>query len=242
MTAHDRLAVGPRVPPSAYLAACGGLLAVALQGADGRLLDRLVSLKTPAGSAEFEHQAREMAIDAREAVLEEAQPDHPSGDDEAEAVPNSTPSERAPEATNNRLGCGQPDSALPRQALLPADVLRPLTADEFLPYRATAAIDPTSAVLGAWRRIEQFMHLALRNLGQIERWPNATSMLNQLQEVGLGPHFVRVADELRRLRNSVVHGGDVEVSSAGALDYIDAAERLADALVMLQAEGRPSRN
>lgn len=109
------------------------------------------------------------------------------------------------------------------------------TANLLRPLRAA---DPASAVQGAWRRIEQFMHLALRNYGQVERWSNATSMLKQLQEIGLGPHFIRVAEELRQLRNSVTHGGDIEITPAGALDYIDAAERLADALVMLQTEGR----
>lgn len=44
---------------------------------------------------------------------------------------------------------------------------------------------------------------------------------------GLSSHFIGVANDLRRLRNAVAHGG-MNVTIAGALDYIDAAEQLAN--------------
>jgi hypothetical protein len=205
----------------------------------GRLLDRLVSLKTPIGTAEFDRQARELSMEAQEAALEEVQFEQSPRDGEPKAASDASPSEQAAADMDDRPDETQSVGASPRQSGLPAYALRALTADEFQVYRDVAAADPATAVTGAWRRIEQFAHVALRAFGQVERWSTSTTMLKQLQEVGLGAHFLRVADELRRLRNSVAHGGTVEITPAGALDYIDAAERLADALVMLQIE-RPS--
>lgn len=198
----------------------------------GRLFDRLLSLKTPVGTAEFDRQAREVSIEAQGATLEESQPEQRPGDGDANVAPGSTPSEPDPVTTDGRPNETQSVDASPRQPGLSAESLRAWTADEFQVFRDVAATDPASAVAGAWRRIEQFANVLLHEFGQVERWSSSTAMLKQLQAMGLAQHFVQVADELRRLRNSAVHGGGVEITSAGALDYIDAAERLADALVI----------
>lgn len=200
----------------------------------GRLLDRLVSLKTPAGTAEFDRQARDVVIEAQAAeakqvasAMDEEQTEQTVSEETSDTT---TGDDTVEKASSRNVRRGQSD-----ESVLPAEMLKAWTANEFDVYRDVAAIDPAAAVMGAWRRVEQFMHLALRAREINERWPNATVILRQLQELGLGPHFVRVADELRRLRNSVVHSRDANISIAGALDYIDAAERLSDALMMFQA-------
>jgi hypothetical protein len=199
----------------------------------GRLLDRLTSLKTPAGSAEFDRQAREVATEAQAAEAKEI----------GEAVDRSAVPQEEKPSTGSGAACGeqsndatdapQTHNGVPAQPVLPAELLRAWTSDEFGPFREIAAIDPAAAVLGAWRRVEQFMHVALRTHEKNQPQTHYLALNRQLNEIGLGPHFVRVAKELRRLRNSVTHGQS-EITPAGALDYIDAAERLADALVMLQ--------
>jgi hypothetical protein len=199
----------------------------------GRLLDRLISLKTPAGTAEFDRQARDVVIEAQAAEAKQV-----VGSDNEGKVASKAPSHIAQNGAAEEVDSSDGSNAREGRSVLPAEILRALTADDFEIYRNVAAIDPAASVMGAWRRVEQFMHLALR-AGQInQRWSNAMVLRGQLQELGLGSHFVRVADELRRLRNSVAHRSrDVNISAAGALDYVDAAERLSDALVMLQARG-----
>jgi hypothetical protein len=54
-----------------------------------------------------------------------------------------------------------------------------------------------------------------------------------LTEAGLSPEFVPVAHQLKALRDAVAHDG-VEISAKGALSFITAAERLADALLKLR--------
>jgi hypothetical protein len=85
----------------------------------------------------------------------------------------------------------------------------------------------------AWTRLEKFMHLTLREHGLNEPW-TGSRLTKQLDNLDLGPHFIEVANNLRRLRNQVTHDRNTNVSTKGALDYIDAAERLADALVIAQ--------
>ena len=197
-----------------------------------QLFQRLVTLRTPVGTAEFDCQAREVSIEAQRAQLEEAQPDqYPKNGEPMTKQP--TP----PVMPETETAGEQVDGADRHHSELPADVYRAWTADEFLVFRELVSTDPSASVVGAWGRVEQFMRLTLSSYGQVEqrRW-TTTSMVTQLQEVGLGPHFARVAEELRRLRNSAAHGGDIEITPAGALDYLDAAERLADALVMIQAK------
>ena len=197
----------------------------------GRLFDRLLSLKTPVGTAEFDREAREVSAEAKDATLD-VEPERRAGDDETHGATGITPPETTATARD------RPNGAQPRNAsrlpigLSPAS-LQAWTASDFRVFRDVAAADPASAVLGAWRRIEQFAHLVIRESGQAERWSSPTSMLKQLREAGLPPHFVQIADDLRRLRNSAAHGGDIRITSAGALDYIDAAERLADAMAIL---------
>src|SRR5256885_15888674 len=76
----------------------------------GRLLDRLVSLKTPAGTAEFDRQAREVSIEAQGAELEEGQPDQRTGDG-ADAAAGSKP----PETSGGSPDRDQQESASPKQ-------------------------------------------------------------------------------------------------------------------------------
>lgn len=168
-------------------------------------------------------------------MVEDHRREQPALDGETSGTPGPTPSRQAPTATDDRPSEGQQDGTSTEQSVLPPEMLRAWTADDFQVFRDIAALDPASAVSGAWRRIEQFSHVLLSYSGQTEPWRTPATMLRQLQEAGLTAHFVRVALQLRRLRNSVVHGGGAEVTTTGALDYIDAAERLADALAVLYA-------
>jgi hypothetical protein len=103
------------------------------------------------------------------------------------------------------------------------------TADEFATSRNIAANSPEGAVLVTWALIEKSMHEALSEFINIDRQPSSV-MVGQLQRIGLGSQFARATDELRRIRNIVAHGTGGQISSTGALDYIDAAERAAGCL------------
>lgn len=91
-----------------------------------------------------------------------------------------------------------------------------------------AQSDPTAAVLGAWKELEATLSDVVP-LSNIRRTPGAMIRSAEIQGV-LPSNLARVANDLRALRNRVVHEGDVLLTSEGATSYVTATQSVIDAL------------
>jgi hypothetical protein len=96
-----------------------------------------------------------------------------------------------------------------------------------------ARVSPRAAVLDAWLQVESAALSAAHHLGG-ERFRDRTLSyqavrhLEQLDKLDRG--VVSLLRELRGLRNEAAHAPDFALSEASALDYADAAERVASYL------------
>ena len=99
--------------------------------------------------------------------------------------------------------------------------------------RLLADTHPSSAVLQAWREVEQeVMKLAERaDIFPASRQRTSFNVFRALHSRDvIDPDVAAVADQLRRLRNEAAHGRNQDISSEDAKEYIDIAERIAEYL------------
>jgi hypothetical protein len=91
-----------------------------------------------------------------------------------------------------------------------------------------AKSDPTAAVLGAWKELEGALSDVIPPSNVRH---TAGAMIRRAEMQGVLPaNLARVANDLRVLRNRVVHEGDVRLTSEGASSYVTATRSVIDAL------------
>jgi hypothetical protein len=90
-----------------------------------------------------------------------------------------------------------------------------------------AKVDPSAAVLVAWRQVEQALSRAARRSELAPPWP-ALGVIRMLfaREVIDRPTY-EIFNELRRLRNQAAHTDGPEITESQAIDFGDLALRLA---------------
>lgn len=103
----------------------------------------------------------------------------------------------------------------------------------FTTAKEIATTSPEGAVILAFADVEKVVRAAWTiDYAEPHRSQDVATMIRDLTRRGLESDFAVVAENLFRLRNRVTHG-DATVSTAGALDFIGACERLTDALTSL---------
>lgn len=91
-----------------------------------------------------------------------------------------------------------------------------------------AQSDPTAAVLGAWKELEGALSDVISPSNVLH---TAGAMIRRVEVQGILPaNLARVANDLRELRNRVVHEGDVRLTTEGASSYVAATQSVIDAL------------
>src|SRR5215207_5608763 len=104
-----------------------------------------------------------------------------------------------------------------------------------------ANTNPSSAVLEAWRDVEQeAMKLAERtDIIPPSRRRTALNVFRALHSSGvIDSDVAAIADQLRQLRNEAAHHPEPNISAEDAKEYIDVAERVAEYLRRLyRSEG-----
>ena len=117
------------------------------------------------------------------------------------------------------------------------------TPPDFSTAKEVAPTSPEAAVLLAYADLEKVVNAAW-TVDQMEGGSPTTvaSAIQRLTHGGLSD-FAQVGREIVQLQNSVAHGG-ATVTTAGALDFIVAIERLSDALIRVAVSKmrHPSRS
>lgn len=93
--------------------------------------------------------------------------------------------------------------------------------------RISPAMDPSAAILGAWKSlISTLSELSRIDAGRGRPARNPTAIIKQVREAGLfsTPFFVAV-NNLQEMRNRVAHGEDVPTVGA-AMTFVDRANQL----------------
>lgn len=91
-------------------------------------------------------------------------------------------------------------------------------------------IAPKAAVMEAWREIERAVRDAATRLG-LPAGRTTTDVVREIKTSGrMDPGLIAILDQLRALRNSVAHVGEVELPVEGAKEYVALAFRLMGAL------------
>ncbi|MFI1973004.1 hypothetical protein [Streptomyces cinnamoneus] len=173
------------------------------------LFGRVESVETPLGTVAFEKQADAVAQEAAEIESEMA-------GQLAAAGPTHPEGEDA-EIPESPTGEPQP-------------ITRPQgPASNFSEVFELAETEATAAVMAAWREVE----IALKATGSKHGIARVSS--RTLANMGLlSDELARSVDDLRHLRNRVVHEGDILLTKSGARSYITAAQRIVEALELSQ--------
>lgn len=171
------------------------------------LVRNIDSVETPIGGITFQRQAEAIAEEAAEIEGEIAA-------EISEPIRRVEPAEDQGDAGNDaqnviEIKPGRFDREL-------ASLLR------------VAQSNPTAAVLGAWKELEAALADVIPP-SNIRYTPGAMIQRAELQGV-LPSSLARVANDLRALRNRVVHEGDVMLTSEGATSYVTATQSVIDAL------------
>lgn len=171
------------------------------------LFGRLQSLETPLGTAAFERQAAAVAQEAAEIENELA--------DEVAAAETHKPEAvdvvEEPSTQNHGF----------------SSVYRSPAEDTFAELLSLAQTQTTEAILAAWREVDK----AIKQTAS-EKGMRRTSIQMIREERLLPDDLVRSVEDMRQLRNRVVHDGDVVLTPSGAHSYVTAAKRIVDALAM----------
>ncbi|MFD8218043.1 hypothetical protein ACFV2U_31095 [Streptomyces sp. NPDC059697] len=173
------------------------------------LFGRVESVETPLGTVAFEKQADAVAQEAAEI--------------ESEMAGQLAASETNPPGMGDTEDPEIPGRE-PQQITRPQD-----SSSSFSDLFELAETETTAAVMGAWREVEKSLKATGAKHG-IARISSRT-----LANMGLlSDELARSVEDLRQLRNRVVHEGDILLTKSGARSYITAAERIVEALALSQ--------
>ncbi|MDT0413712.1 MULTISPECIES: hypothetical protein [Streptomyces] len=190
----------------------------------GDAIGRLSRIETPAGSVEFQNEAERLRLRAEGAAEEVLQPSGAAPSPEQRPKPEPRPEPR-PEPSTEPHPKPEPESQAQeppgeavrrRLSLLWDGIDQP---DEVI-YRS-----PTGAILSAWNALQTMAEDVLtlypsvqpRRLGA--RRVSPVELVHMLAAAGLDREWLDVMQELRRLRNSTVHGA-VVVTPRAARDFV----------------------
>ncbi|MFI2759259.1 hypothetical protein ACH5A3_10330 [Streptomyces echinatus] len=176
------------------------------------LFGRLQSLETPLGTAAFDRQAAAVAQEAAEIESGIA--------DEVAAAEIEKP---------DSVDSGESQS--PQDENLPllhyVGNRRSSPENTFADLLNLAETRTTEAVLAAWREVDKAIKQTASESG-ISR----TSMQAIKASGLLTDELARSVEDLRQLRDRVVHEGDIVLTPSGARSYVTAAKRIVDALAL----------
>lgn len=219
----------------------------------GNKIASLSRVSTPIGDADFDRDAKEVEELADRAAARQdrhSQPatkaiedaplgGAPSAEESATATDSGPdlPKAESANASGTRSSDGGESSIALRDRQMAA-LLLAINAigspPDFGVARNVAMQSPSAAIMLAYTEVEKVARAAMA-ITEVERPAargNLTSIISSLARTGLEVEFVQVARELTGLRDRVMRGGSgEEVSRAGALDFIAACERLAEALI-----------
>ncbi|MBZ9637925.1 hypothetical protein K8369_00500 [Streptomyces sp. PSKA30] len=173
------------------------------------LFGRVESVETPLGTVAFEKQADAVAQEAAEIESEMAG---------QLAAAETTQPEVEDTETPETPGGGPQQITQPQAA-----------SSDFSDLFELAETETTAAVMAAWREVER----ALKGAGSKHGIGRISSQA--LANMGLlSDDLARSVEDLRHLRNRVVHEGDILLTKSGARSYITAAQRIVEALELSQ--------
>ncbi|MET8676345.1 hypothetical protein ABZW18_01755 [Streptomyces sp. NPDC004647] len=212
----------------------------------GALFDRLESVETPVGTVTlFDKQAGAIAQEADE-VSQELAAEVVGQMPPPAATGPSWPTYGSPGPAQQQpatQGPGVPAPGGPRPPGPPGPQESPRYAEskspakDFAVLRRQADLDPTKAVLGAWRALSDALVQTMPEQ-RSGKPPQAGQALNTAGRDGLlNADLHRVANDLQMLRNRVVHEGDVALTPEGARSYVRAAETVIEALALARLQG-----
>jgi hypothetical protein len=158
----------------------------------------------------------------------DAEPKTPTGEATADAATLQA-QRRKLEAIERRLERERTFRALSEAA---ADVFSPPDFDQ---ARETVATSPPAAVMLAYSYLEKVTRAAYvvqQMAPPTNRLAsNVPRMIEELTKTGLASEFVPLVSGLAELRHRLAHGvAGTTVTEAGAFDYVQACERISDAL------------
>ncbi|RLV56652.1 hypothetical protein D9V41_06195 [Aeromicrobium phragmitis] len=202
-------------------------------------IDTLREVTTPVGSGRFDSeaaQAEQAAGEAAERTSEKVageDKEHPLGEatsnmptPDKPGLPKERPIPVDPES--NAV-----DAELSRLALRNAlsSAISTLLADpDFDAAESVVSASPQSAVIVAFKELESVAVAAWTIDNMEPPLRSRNMMLRSVMKVGALSEFAGVTQDLIRLRNDVVHTKDVDVTPAGALDYITACQQVVAAI------------
>ncbi|WP_159037155.1 hypothetical protein [Streptomyces specialis] len=173
------------------------------------LFGRVESVETPLGTVAFEKQADAVAQEAAEIGSEMA-------------------SELAAAETVHPVIEDTEKPQIPSEK--PQQITRPLySASDLSDLFELAETETTAAVMAAWREVERALKAAGIKHGVARISPQTLSGMGLLSD-----ELARSVEDLRHLRNRVVHEGDILLTKSGARSYITAAQRIVEALELSQ--------
>ncbi|NEC29857.1 hypothetical protein G3I20_25545 [Streptomyces sp. SID8111] len=208
----------------------------------GEAIGRLSRVETPVGALEFQNDARRVRDRAELVAEEEMVPTGPELEPQPEREPQREPvPEPQPEPEPQREPVPEPQPE-PEPQREPVPEPQPEPEPQEPPGEAVrrrletlwSAIDqpddvidrsPTGAIVSAWNALQTFAEEILTLYPRIQpRRPGPGRMppgelVRMLQAAGLDQDVVDVLNDLRRLRNTTVHGTAV-VTPQAARDFI----------------------
>ena len=190
---------------------------------------------TPVGAVklEFDSAAKEVAAKASQAGLASAQ---------------ISSAQLYTSAGQSRLAVIEEGTHVSVEPLVISAQVKAKAHDLFDQVRAVAAMDPAAAVRQAWAILsnvaESEVPLQIRIVGTslVRRKITVLDVLPSLVAAGLDSDFLYVAAELQRLRFDLDKTYSPDLTTEGALAYINAAERLTAAMWQFQEMQRADTN
>ncbi|MEU8716418.1 hypothetical protein [Streptomyces sp. NPDC048663] len=173
------------------------------------LFGRVESVETPLGTVAFEKQADAVAQEAAE-------------------IESAMAGELAATETINPEIEDVETQEIPSRE--PQQITRPQHSNsDFSDLFELAETETTAAVMAAWREVERAVKAAGRKHGLAPITSQTLSGMGLLSD-----ELARSVEDLRHLRNRVVHEGDILLTKSGARSYITAAQRIIEALELSQ--------
>ncbi|MFE0275689.1 hypothetical protein ACFWZY_26860 [Streptomyces sp. NPDC058992] len=173
------------------------------------LFGRVESVETPLGTVAFEKQADAVAQEAAQIESEMAGQLAAAGTTQPEEQDTETPETPSREPQQNK----RPQGA----------------SSDFSDLFELAETETTAAVMAAWREVEKALKAAGAKHGIARVSSRALANMGLLSD-----ELARSVEDLRHLRNRVVHEGDILLTKSGARSYITAAQRIVEALELSQ--------
>ncbi|MDO8432079.1 MAG: DUF4145 domain-containing protein [Candidatus Binatus sp.] len=94
-------------------------------------------------------------------------------------------------------------------------------------FQKIAKLDPSAAVLVAWRHLEQASRRAAQRHGIKPSWQTLKVLASLHSDGRIDPHTYQIFREMRELRNQAAHEDAADITESEAVEFADLAIRLA---------------